>query len=70
MKILSDGVNSAESRAAAFLVAKGYRIVAPRWRSVVGEVDIVARYVLRFMDVSGSSDAAWMDRLQKAGFVK
>lgn len=37
------------------------------------EVDIVARYVLRFMDVSkssGSSDAAWMDRLQQAGFVK
>jgi putative endonuclease len=34
---------SAESRAAAFLVAKGYRIVARRWRSPVGEIDIVAR---------------------------
>jgi putative endonuclease len=34
---------SAESRAAAFLIAKGYRIVARRWRSSVGEVDIVAR---------------------------
>ncbi len=34
---------SAESRAAAYLVAKGYRIVARRWRSPVGEVDIVAR---------------------------
>src|SRR3954463_13390049 len=34
---------SAESRAAAFLIAKGYRIVARRWRSPVGEVDIVAR---------------------------
>ena len=34
---------SAESRAAALLVAKGYRIVARRWRSPVGEVDIVAR---------------------------
>src|SRR5881227_296384 len=34
---------SAESRAAAFLVAKGYRIVARRWRSAVGEIDIVAR---------------------------
>lgn len=34
------------------------------------EVDIVARYVLRFMDVSKSSDAAWMERLQNAGFVK
>jgi len=34
---------SAESRAAAFLIAKGYRIVARRWRSGVGEIDIVAR---------------------------
>jgi putative endonuclease len=34
---------SAESRAAAFLIAKGYRIVARRYRSPVGEVDIVAR---------------------------
>jgi putative endonuclease len=34
---------SAESRAAAVLLAKGYRIVARRWRSPVGEVDLVAR---------------------------
>jgi len=34
---------SAESRAAALLVAKGYRIVARRFRSPVGEIDIVAR---------------------------
>ena len=34
---------SAESRAAAFLIAKGFRIVARRWRSPVGEIDIVAR---------------------------
>ena len=34
---------SAESRAAAFLIAKGYRIVARRWHSPVGEIDIVAR---------------------------
>jgi putative endonuclease len=34
---------SAESRAAAFLVAKGYRIVSRRFRTPVGEVDIVAR---------------------------
>jgi putative endonuclease len=34
---------SAESRAASYLVAKGYRIVAHRFRSPVGEVDIVAR---------------------------
>ena len=34
---------SAESRAAAFLIAKGYRIAARRFRSPVGEIDIVAR---------------------------
>jgi putative endonuclease len=44
---------SAESRAAAFLIAKGYRIVARRFRSPVGEVDIVARRgrVLVFVEV-------------------
>jgi putative endonuclease len=34
---------SAESRAAAFLIAKGFRILAQRWRSPLGEIDIVAR---------------------------
>src|ERR1044072_1952639 len=34
---------SAESRAAAYLIAKGHRIVARRWRSPVGEIDIVGR---------------------------
>src|SRR4051794_27998217 len=34
---------SAESRAAVFLIAKGFRILARRWRSPVGEIDIVAR---------------------------
>jgi putative endonuclease len=34
---------SAESRAAAYLIAKGYRIVARRFRSGVGEIDIIAR---------------------------
>ena len=44
---------SAESRAAAYLVAKGYCIVARRFRSPVGEVDIVARRrsVLVFVEV-------------------
>lgn len=44
---------SAESRAAAFLIAKGYRIVARRWKSPVGEIDIVARRrrVLVFVEV-------------------
>jgi hypothetical protein len=34
---------SAETRAAALLLAKGYRIVARRWRSPVGEIDLVVR---------------------------
>jgi riboflavin synthase len=38
------------------------------------EVDIVARYVLRFIETTkepkASNDAALMDRLQQAGFVK
>jgi len=34
---------SAESRAATFLMAKGYRILAKRFRTPHGEIDIVAR---------------------------
>jgi putative endonuclease len=34
---------SAESRAAAFLMAKGYRILAKHFRTPYGEIDIVAR---------------------------
>ena len=34
---------SAESRAAAFLMAKGYRILEKRFRTPYGEIDIVAR---------------------------
>jgi putative endonuclease len=55
---------SAESRAAAFLIAKGFRIVARRWRSPVGEIDIVARRrkLLVFVEVKARErfdDAAW-----------
>lgn len=34
---------TAESRAAMLLVAKAYRIVARRWKTPFGEIDIVAR---------------------------
>ena len=55
---------SAESRAAAFLLAKGFRILARRWRSGVGEIDIVARRraLLIFVEVKAREnldDAAW-----------
>src|SRR5258708_40248810 len=44
---------SAESRAAALLIAKGYRILARRFRTPLGEIDIVARRrgVLVFVEV-------------------
>lgn len=49
---------SAESRAAAFLIAKGYRILARRFRSAVGEIDIVARRrrTLVFVEVKARED--------------
>ena len=48
---------SAESRAAAYLIAKGYRIAARRFRSPVGEIDIVARRrgTLVFVEVKARS---------------
>jgi putative endonuclease len=55
---------SAESRGAGFLIAKGFRILARRWRSPVGEIDIVARryHLLVFVEVKAREqldDAAW-----------
>ncbi len=49
---------SAEGRAAALLFAKGFRIVARRWRSGVGEIDIVARRrnLLVFVEVKARRD--------------
>lgn len=49
---------SAESRAAAFLIAKGFRILARRWRSPLGEIDIVARRrrLLVFVEVKARSN--------------
>ncbi len=55
---------SAESRAAAYLIAKGFRILARRWRSPAGEIDIVARRrnLLVFVEVKARAtldDAAY-----------
>ena len=55
---------SAESRAAAFLIAKGFRILARRGKSPVGEIDILARRrsLLVFVEVKARDrldDAAW-----------
>jgi putative endonuclease len=50
---------SAESRAAMFLIAKAYRIVARRWKTTFGEVDIVARRrrALVFVEVKARASA-------------
>src|SRR5436305_5123000 len=55
---------SAESRAAAFLVGKRYRILAKRFRTPYGEIDIVARRrnLLAFIEVKARAsfdDAAY-----------
>ena len=53
---------SAESRAATLLLAKGYRILARRFKTPVGEIDIVAsrRGTIVFVEVKAreSFDAA------------
>jgi putative endonuclease len=55
---------SAEARAVAWLTAKGYRILARRFRSPYGEIDIVARRrnLIAFVEVKARAsldDAAW-----------
>jgi len=54
---------SAESRAAAWLIAKGYRILAKRFRTPYGEIDLVARRrLIAFIEVQARAnldDAAW-----------
>ena len=55
---------SAESRAAAYLIAKGYRILAKRFRTPHGEIDLVAkkRNLVAFIEVKARAsldDAAW-----------
>ncbi|MBR0824849.1 YraN family protein [Bradyrhizobium manausense] len=55
---------SAESRAAAYLMAKGYRILAKRYRTPHGEIDIVARRrnLIAFIEVKARAsldDAAY-----------
>jgi len=50
---------SAESRAAMLLIAKGYRILARRWKTPFGEIDIVARrrHTLVFVEVKARATA-------------
>ncbi|MGJ4913907.1 YraN family protein [Bradyrhizobium sp. HKCCYLRH2060] len=55
---------SAETRAAALLIAKGYRILAKRFRTPHGEIDIIARKrgLVAFVEVKARAsldDAAY-----------
>ncbi len=55
---------SAEARAAAFLIAKGYRILARRYRTPHGEIDLVVRRrnLIAFVEVKARAtldDAAF-----------
>jgi putative endonuclease len=55
---------SAETRAAAYLMAKGYRMLARRYRTPYGEIDIVARKrnLVAFVEVKARAsldDAAY-----------
>jgi putative endonuclease len=55
---------SAEAKAAAFLIAKGYRILAKRFRTPHGEIDLVAkrRNLVAFVEVKARAsldDAAF-----------
>jgi putative endonuclease len=56
---------SAESRAAAFLMAKGYRILTRRFRSPYGEIDLVAkrRNLIAFVEVKARAT------LDEAGYA-
>ena len=49
---------SAESRAAAWLIAHGFRILARRWKSPVGEIDVIAarRHLLVFVEVKARAN--------------
>jgi putative endonuclease len=65
---------SAESRAAAYLMAKGYRILAKRFRTPHGEIDLVARKrnLVAFVEVKARAsldDAAYAVTARQQGRI-
>jgi putative endonuclease len=65
---------SAESRAAAYLMAKGYRILAKRFRTPHGEIDLVARRrnLVAFVEVKARAsldDAAYAVTARQQGRI-
>ena len=63
---------SAEARAVAFLVDRGYAIVARNWRCRIGELDLVARDgdTLAFVEIRSRADASRGDALATVGAAK
>lgn len=60
----------AEAAAAALLIAKGYRIVARRYRSSLGEIDLIVRRgrVVAFVEVKArAGEAEALEAVGKAG---
>jgi putative endonuclease len=55
---------SAESRAAVLLIAKGYRILARRFRSPAGEIDIVAKRFGTLVFVEVKARASYGDAVE------
>jgi putative endonuclease len=51
---------SAENRAALFLAAKGYRTLAKRWKTPVGEIDLVVKRgsLVAFVEVKARANFA------------
>lgn len=49
---------SAESRASLYLAAKGYRTIARRWKSPLGEIDLVVKRgkLIVFVEVKARGD--------------
>jgi putative endonuclease len=63
---------SAEDRAAAYLIDRGYAILERNWRCKLGELDLVARDAdtLVFVEVRSRADATRGDALATIGAGK
>ena len=53
---------SAESRAAAWLIAHGYRILARRWKSPLGEIDIIESMNCAMRPENWPNNSSWSPR--------
>jgi putative endonuclease len=61
-----------EARAVAFLVDRGYAIVARNWRCRIGELDLIARDgdTLAFVEIRSRADGSRGDAIATVGAAK